>query len=367
MNNTVRISLIGGTGTGKTAFMCGLVQALVCNVGKYGTPDDRCDVKLKLEKALSMKDDVFSDDQTVNSQSIVEGAAAANDLLQNFQLVDEFAESTTTSGFNEYEFSLTINNLDSCKMIIADYAGELISSYNSNVKSFPGLADRIADSDALILTVDGIEACKNYGHRNDLQRALSADFLTTFFPSVEARAKDKRKKMTILLAITKTDSLRIEQKYKEDNFADVSAMLVKDAYSTIYSACIDNDWNFGIIPVSCIGDNNSIPNSSGDKIKKGANIMQKNIDICILYSLYLNIENMIDDLENLLNELTEQTKLWNHPAGYKKSDWLKNINKCQANIERLRQCKQSLQKHTFADLNKMIHARVPMAAIPQRV
>ncbi|MGN0650820.1 MAG: hypothetical protein ACI4KM_10315 [Oscillospiraceae bacterium] len=370
-NNTVRISLLGGTGSGKTSFMGGIVQALVVNAGRYGTQDESCNVMLEPKKSVSFDNDIFSDEFDPSTIRIIEGTEVGNELLEKYYMTDRFKPQTTTGYISEYEFALTINSYESCRMIISDYAGELFSSYEKNRENFPELAKKLAESDVLIIMADGVVVSDHYGHGTNLQEFLTAKTFNILFPTIVEVAKSINKKMTVLIAITKADSPRIAAQYKADNFEDTSAMLIEKAYKSIYTKCEICGWNFGIIPVSCVGDNTTrVVNTDRrtyEEIIAGADLKQKNIDIAILYSLYIHIEEMIDYLERTLERLKQETKLFSHPAGYKKADWLVKISACESNINILNYCRRVLKNHTFSNLNGIIHQRLPKNAIPMKV
>lgn len=378
MNNTVRISLLGGSGSGKTCFIKGLVQALVDNAQHYGTENDPCDVMLNLERAsgTNISDDIFDEqgDLDEGAKTVFEGANLSQ-ILDSYVIrrgEKNLSESTLTGDIREFEFSLMINGVESCKMIITDYAGECITNFETNRNDFASLSKKLSQSDVLIFMTDAIVTCNNFGNRNDLQNQLRANWLTRMSHSIITNVEKRHGKLSVLIALTKSDSPLIEEKYKEDNFADVSRMLVKDVYDNIFTSLNHKNWNFGIIPVSCVGDNNvdtfiEDDNNIRTTVKADANIKQKNIDIAILYSLYLNIGDMINDLEDLKEQLILETKPFHRPPNYKKSDWIIKINSCQANIDRLKKCRSVLHTTTFNDPERYIHMRLPKAAVPQIV
>lgn len=371
-NNVVRISLLGGSGSGKTSFMGGIVQSLVVNAGRYGTNSEPCNVMLKPLESVTADEDIFSDDYDPSALRIIQGAEVANELNQKYLITSNFKGTTPTGMISEFKFALEINGKESCRMIISDYAGELFSSYDTNRSEFPKLAEKLAESDVLIIMADGVAMSRYYRNGTLLQDNLSANIFNILFPSIVDAAKAKNKKMSVFIAITKSDSPRIKEQFKIDNFEDASQMLVDLAYNAIYTICQNYDWSFGVIPVTCVGEGKTEigknPNTGRDEdfdvIKNNADIKQKNIDLTILYSLYIHIEEMVNYLNRLYDKLDWECKLFHHPVNFKKAEWVARKNECRANIERLSYCQKILREHTFSNLSEIVHQRLPKNAIP---
>ena len=375
-DNTVRISIMGGSGSGKTSFMGGLVQSLIVNAQRYGTQGESCNVMLRPEVSISYEGEDIFDDSNELTEYIVEGAKVANRLLDKYSISNRFKDATRTGGVDEYEFSLEINGCEGCRMIIADYPGEYVSSFGEHIDEYPKLAERLAKCDVIIVMADGVEISKNFGNTTSTRKSLGADSFNILFPMIAARVQNLNKKIDVIIAITKADSPQIAKQFKQDNFEDISEMLASSVYSNIHATCENNGWNFGIIPVSCVGENNvvtqSIKNEDGsvthkDEVAQDADPKQENIDIAILYSLYNHIEDMIEYLESVMACLTRETKPFSHPAGYKKAEWERKIAECQSKIDRLKSCHAVLKKHTFSNLNRVIHQRLPKSALPTMI
>ncbi|MBP3761193.1 MAG: hypothetical protein J6I55_06965 [Ruminococcus sp.] len=298
----IRISMLGGSGTGKTSFFSGVIQSMIVNPIIVGNEKTRSTIMLRA-KGVKQSSSYFLDDD--KSDDLVQ-SMSNNALLANYLIDGEdvgFGMGTTDS--IEFLFDLLINNIPCCEIIIADYAGELIDDPNNEamVNNLKQLCDNIAESDALIIMADSIIISQHLGNNNLIQRETGARIINMIFPTIRRVIEKRKKPLTTLVALTKSDSPQISEGMTKSNFAAISDVMYNNIYASTFSSMHRDIDSWGIIPVSAIGRGNVDENNY---FVENANIQQENIDTAIVFSIASSIAKILSDKDMIISQLTKQ-------------------------------------------------------------
>ncbi len=330
----IRISLIGGSGSGKSAYFAGMLDALVVQPYRLGSGENQLSIQFRiksikkaanlfnaadqlfgesenlLDVAESLSDiesdspevkdvlsntaDVLTDtagvltdaaDVLLNASEDLFDATRAAQLLEEYRIHTKFPESTTDMDSTEFTFDFYINNVPCEEVIITDYAGELIDKANKPEYANPlrKLCQSISESDALILMADTSAAAKWCSNKFQLSQAVHAPRMNMLIPIILEAAQKGGRKLTTLVALTKSDHPDIPDGVRRQNFGQLSSLLADHTYSTIFTQLQYLHWPYGIVPVTAVGANCTDANN---KIPQYADIHQENIDVSMLFCLY---------------------------------------------------------------------------------
>ncbi len=360
-DDVIRISMIGGSGCGKTSFLSGVIQSMVASDIKFGTGELQSSVSLNAVEIRSSSNFFVEDDE--DSMSVVNIKNASQ--LDEYLLSDDpdgtnggFINSTTDS--MEFLFELIIDNTVCCHVAIADYAGELIDNPNNEAmkSNLQQLCNNIADSDALIVMADAVKAGENLDNSYAMKRELGANIINMIFPDIKKIILSGGRGLTTLVALTKTDNVKIPEMMKRSNFGAISGTFYAEIYSKMFS-CMDKDSDsWGVIPVSAVGDGNT---DEYNYIIEGANITPKNIDTAILFCLASSITKIISEKESQLKELRKSKKsMWiaiGAQAKEAKQKVEEEIKKAEQQKSALEKCRNALSTMTgkFSESINQMH------------
>lgn len=307
-NNTIRISMLGGAGSGKTSFFSGIIQSMIVNALIIGKGEERSSISLNVVSVKQSQSFFLDDDNPENLVRTISNAA----LLTGYLITNDpdatnggFHDTTTDSV--EFTFDLVINNIPCCKIIIADYAGELIDNPNNEAMrgNLAQLCSNIAESDALIIMADSVIISQNLGNNYAIQRETGAQIINIIFPAIKNTIAEKNKSLTTVIALTKTDSITLPDGMKASNFAGISDILFHNTYRRLFACLDENNDSWGIIPVSAVGQGNV---DEYNCVKENADITPENIDTAIVFAIASSLTNILSDKEAHLRQLENEYK-----------------------------------------------------------
>lgn len=334
MKDYVSISVLGGSGVGKTNMFGGIDQAFMSsNVG--GTN------KVVVKAIPSRYDPKFSIEGTEMSPLLCEEVMEKLDPRRNMAVqkdgvIRKAASGTTetTHFYMDYKF-LSSFEKSSLTVKYQDYKGGLISyrgnglvdeeSRKERVEESKIIMNNLYESEICLLLIDGIKLAQ-YRNNDDMRKQMTGAFDINRIMNVVMDGE--RRGITIIVMITKTDSDMIPEDLKENNFEGLYKLAldtldpIKD--QSEYMAANYN-WNFSIIPVTAIGKGNSVTKKidgvETSVIKENANIKQENIDIAVLYGIKSALServkvltNSIATCENQINRVRSKMGFFNTKA-----------------------------------------------------
>ena len=353
----ITISLVGGSGSGKTSFFKGIIQSLLGDGRKL--PDDKkidlLPVKLYRgietdtgeiqENAISEVDESTIDTQDVNGaisqlmmsfsgaempnagmpsrenqsmdefdiesiesedERLAEATRLADAINKAFEINDKsgFRGSTATTRFVCLKFHVRLNGESKCTLTITDYAGELID--NASITSKSGvntLSKYLNQSDAAIILASARSLSENlhenYNSENSMfktlltKEAVSADNINSIFKILT------KKHFTMLVAITQKDSPQVDERLSRNQFQRAQLELKETIFTPAFDAAKYRNWSSGIVPVTVIGTkSNGEPNvDENNKLLPGAEIRQENTDTAVLFCLYNAVMGHVESIQ----------------------------------------------------------------------
>ena len=363
---TISVALMGGSASGKTSFFQGIMESMVNKSVQLGGGEMLLIEPIKVSRGVSpamdshdvqeqvlisappaangqtggsifsqmmsyasglgaMQDRTYA--QEKNSEQVADRDIEASDemdkLSESLKLADQlrkmftinasdgFQAPTATVRYVEITFRVLLNDKPKCLLTITDYAGELLDNASADFNShmLDILSRYLKRCDAVILlanarTLNGLlentynaEQCM---FKEQLTRqTLSADNVCAVIRSM------RTKNMTILLALTQTDSPQIDERISRNAFARAQRDLRGCIYEIAFSAAAARGWSCGSIPVTVVGRKRSgAPNvDAQNNILPDAVLRQQNIDTSILFCLYNAVMGRMLELQKEKAEL----------------------------------------------------------------
>lgn len=307
----MRITMLGISGSGKTAFLSGVYQTMMM---------DNFHGLALLSAATS--------EQAFRQIGQIADIALVN---RNYEFALGTEETTV--------FPLTLEDGGSeiCDFDFTDYRGgdviDILNARGDVSASARALQRQLISSDAILIFADAQLLCQS-NNRVDWQRATGAAMINPLFRAL-VKAMDYRP-LTVLLVLTKTDDESIPYDLKANRFAKLTerAMQAFDSVYQIALSHIDDGWNFGVVPVSAVGEGNSetvVRTVNGQEVrqsvvKEGCSPEPYNIEVTMIYTIacILSQWKRADDqekealTEKLIEEGRGNTLLGNLFSGFKK-------------------------------------------------
>lgn len=225
----MNITMLGTTGSGKTAYMAGINEAFV----NKSTNDISLRPSMELREALA---------------SIAE--------LRNLGFIREgkLGFPTPTTETVVFPFNLHYREQRICKFDWIDYKGGFIDTlFQDDPSKAEIVFAHMLDSDALMIFIDSIKLAK-IANIGQCRYATGASSMSIILHEFATQYPDYNKAVTILL--TKCDSDLIDQRYKENDYAGLieKGKLVVD---DIIRLAQEKQWKCGMLPVSAVGEKNT--------------------------------------------------------------------------------------------------------------
>lgn len=284
------ITMLGGTGSGKTCFMAGINQTFINNSVNGIQLDPNPYGKISFEE-----------------YRILQALGFIN--LNNNTL--QFPAPTTET--TDLTFILKLNDKPICDFQWTDYKGGFIRdtfsySEESERKDAADLQDRILISDALMVFIDAImlsniednSQCKHVTFIHQIQNVIS-----------QYSKKYSKYNKAIAFVLTKCDSDLIPEPYKENHYAKLIEK-AKLAASEIIQVAQRMQWPCAIIPVSAVGQstasekkevqarNSIIPFHVDCQLVKYPH--SQNIDIALLFCVVEILKRMLHTTQRDLDK-----------------------------------------------------------------
>lgn len=301
--DAIRICLIGGSGSGKTALFSGIYQSLVGGVVNVGSGANASKITLKVT-SIEMNQNFFTTDSENDDEAIKAAVMAASEMDTNYLIRNYFMDSTSDS--TEFAFELRVDNKRCCDMVITDYAGEILDRPNEAIAEyFDGVCKNIAESDAIIIIADAAAIAETPNNPTAINNKIYSMRVNAMYDAITDVVIDNHRSLTTLIALTKTDHPSIPEGFKRANFSEISRILVERSYERTHMATLSSGGSFGVIPVSAIGEGNT---NEKNHIKPDADIKQKNIDVAIIFCIYNSVARIVNEKENQIQALEAEFK-----------------------------------------------------------
>ena len=310
------ISLVGGSASGKTSFISGVVQLLVSqglSVGKAGDEkyiyfrpvavgsgeiDARPEPVKTAAQAIPQISSPFmsqsvgggggafsavggapsplKDKAQVPSLNVTDKEGAdrlgtaqqVERLIRQWQILSAENAGTKRAGFHaptdkvsfaEMTFEVIINDVPRAKLRITDYGGEFIDDPDGTVQNvYSKLINHIYNSDGAIILAN-VRAMEE--HIDDTFDANSSMFRAVGVNrSISAdsinslfRSMGEKKDFTIVAALTQTDNPFIDKRLSENNFRRPLTELKKNILRPTFQCAAMRKWSSGLLPVTAVG------------------------------------------------------------------------------------------------------------------
>lgn len=283
-DETIKIAMVGISGTGKSSFISSLNQKFIISSTNGITILPR----------KEEQDEFFSVGE-----------------LSNYSVNNEIGTDRTTI----YKLKLKVDTDIVCNFDFIDYRGGILDDMfkqNKNKEEVEITKEYIRNSDAILVMVDSVMLSKY--DENKRKIATGADKINPLFNIFEDELSNRG--MSLLLLLSKSDSSAINPEDKANNYT-LLANKALTTFNIVYECAkrqIENNWNFGILPITSMGEGNSIttevvnkniddtinslPVSYVSKLKKGAYPTSKNIDVALLYSITEALKSKVNRYEN---------------------------------------------------------------------
>lgn len=200
----MRITMLGVSGSGKTAFLSGVYQAMMMNE--------------------------FHDLQLTPSGDVDEAFQQIGEI-GNIALLNQDNYDFPDGTLDTTIFPLALENGGEtvCDFDFTDYAGgDILNIFKTNEEVTPGaraLKSQLLASDAILIFADAYVLCKGKNIA-DWQKATGASYIAPLFSTL-VKAMDPDRAMTVLFVLTKTDDERIPEEMKANNFARLTERMVR--------------------------------------------------------------------------------------------------------------------------------------------
>jgi len=297
-----KITMLGISGSGKSSFFSGLYHSLI--TGTVKSKDNTTMVNL-----IGLDDD--------GEVHRLTGLSTAQ-VMQQYKISNIMGNREGTWETEDFNFKLEIMDRQmktyNIPIHIFDYKGGLLQNVSSDDDKAEAeiLMTKVIDSHVILIMADAIQLANNAHNLIRRKEKTGADRINPVLKSLLPLMR--KESVTVLLLLTKSDSERIDQSYKKDNYKKLRE-LARETFDTVfaYSEMLkrEKNWNFGIVPITAVGEGNVntryIEGASRFvcELKNDANPKQENIDNVIIYAVYQSLKNSMNQLEKEIEECTD--------------------------------------------------------------
>ena len=312
MRDSIAISMIGISGSGKTMTLSGVYEAFMssCVAGSNGAV---------ISATGSRYDATFRGDEPGGEMVGILAPVAFERYRQKVLMSVQDKNGKLSSAaagtveMSEFVFDWDVTSPSGIELSQpikwTDYRGGILSLdgrkiTDSDIADCKAFMGNLQESEVILILIDGIKLAQNRDNASLRKEKTGADRINALMNAV---MKNPNKGVTVSILVTKVDSDKIPADLKSNNYQG----LCKLACDTIDCVSIKSqnmtrnyNWNFSVIPVSAIGENNSVTNYIPEideyycAIKHGADVHQKNIDAALIYC----IKNAMTERCNTLND-----------------------------------------------------------------
>ena len=291
----IYISILGGTGSGKTSLISGLISCFYYNHRDLMTPQGKVSISMQLIKYVS-SDTLLTVSNHHSGTAIVDTLRLA-EIVQSLTFVHRNGEIAFHDGnpdSKSYTFLTCVNSVPVFKLVILDYKGGYIDAPGINASEMTELGDSCAASHAIFVLsdmskildqmVDG--RLRDQLIWNNANVAMIYQILTEVFGNAD-------RPISTLFLMTKTDmpALREHANLCANNFAAAAELVRTKVFSNCFGYLEANrEWPHGIVPISAVGPGAVDENN---RLRQDADIRQINIDTALLFCLLYNLDWVI--------------------------------------------------------------------------
>lgn len=279
--NEIKISMIGVSGSGKTAFLSGICDTFIS--GNVEVHDEKDEDRSHLFRILPY------DAGDMSETSV--GDVRRYSIRNNRSFTSVSTENTKKYMLNLYDDVYSTSE-PLCTVSFIDYKGGFVENL-VNERSGDEVKDvknELLSSNVLLIFADAIRLSRaeNAGEFN---AALGCDDINTFFNTNHF----VNKKLTVLFVLTKDDSPEVSG--DDEMLTD----RILHAFETTVRIIERNGWTFGVIRTSAVGRNCVDPVTN--RITPEAEIIPYGIDSVLFYSIYRTVSEEVTNLHLRLSDM----------------------------------------------------------------
>lgn len=285
--NEIKISMIGVSGSGKTAFLSGICDTFIS--GNIEVHDTKNDDQSHLFKILPYQ----ADDLSETSIGDVRRYSIRNN--RSFTAVN--TENTKKYMLDLYDDCYS-GSSPLCTVSFIDYKGGFVEDL-VNERSGDEVKDvrnELLGSNVLLIFADAIRLSRA-SSAAEFNAALGSDDINTFFNTNQF----VNKKVTVLFVLTKDDSPEVSG---DD---EILTDRIMHAFETSVRIIERNQWAFGIIRTSAVGRNSVDPETN--RITPDAEIVPYGIDSVFFYSIYRTVSEEVTNLHLRISDMENASVL----------------------------------------------------------
>lgn len=285
--NEIKISMIGISGSGKTAFLSGICDTFIS--GNIEAKDRKNNDESHLFKILPYHADDLSE-------------TSIGDIRRYSIRSNRSFTSVSTENTKKYMLNIHDDCYSSteplCTVSFIDYKGGFIEKL-VNEKSDDDVKDvrnELLCSNVLLIFADAIRLSRN-SSAGEYNSVLGSDDINTFFNTNQF----VNKHMTVLFVLTKDDSPEVS--------GDDEMLIdrIMHAFETSIKIIERNKWDLGVIRTSAVGRNTVDPTTN--RINPDAEIVPYGIDSVLFYSIYRTISEEVTDIHLKISDMENASVL----------------------------------------------------------
>ena len=292
--NDIKVSMLGVSGSGKTAFLSGICDTFISgNIEVYDTKNNN---ESHLFKILPHYAD------RIDETNI--GDIRRYSIRNNRSFSSVSTENTKKYILDIHDDSYSISD-SLCSISFIDYKGGFIERL-VNEKSDDDVKDvrnELLMSNVILIFIDAIRLSRSASYGE--YAALGSDDINTFFNT----NLFVNRNMSVLFVLTKDDSAEV----LSDNEVLIDRLM--HAFETAVKIIQRNKWNLGIVRTSAVGRNSVDPQTN--KITPDAQIIPYGIDSVLFYSIYRTISEEVTDIYLKINNMEKASVITKISKEYK--------------------------------------------------
>lgn len=285
--NEIKISMLGVSGSGKTAFLSGICDTFIS--GNVEVCDTKNDDRSHLFRILPYQADNLSE-------------TSIGDVRRYSIRSNRSFTSVSTENTKKYILSLFDDCYSSssplCTVSFIDYKGGFVENL-VNEKSGDEVKDvknELLSSNVILIFADAIRLSRAESAA-EFNTALGCDDINTFFNTNQFVNKN----MTFLFVLTKDDSPEVSG---DD---EILTDRIMHAFETTLRIIERNGWTFGIVRTSAVGRNSVDPVTN--HIAPDAEIVPYGIDSVLFYSIYRTVSEAVTGLHIKISDMEKASLL----------------------------------------------------------
>ena len=305
--NEIKVSMLGVSGSGKTAFLSGICDTFIS--GNIEVSDIKNNNESHLFKILPHYAD--------NTSETNIGDIRRYSIRNNRSFSSVSTENTKKYILDIHDDSYSTSE-PLCSVSFIDYKGGFIERL-VNEKSDDDVKDvrnELLMSNVILIFIDAIRLSRSTS--SGQYAALGSDDINTFFNTNQFLNKN----MSVLFVLTKDDSSDV----LTDNEILIDRLM--HSFETSVKIIQRNKWNLGIIRTSAVGRNSVDPQTN--KITPDAEIVPYGIDSVLFYSIYRTFSEEVTDIYLKISNMEKSSIITKMSKEYKNKMKIMKIQLDQA-------------------------------------